>query len=62
MKNTGAIFANDSNKLRAKALIGNVHRLGVKNVIVCAYDAKAFPTVIGGFDRVVSVPILFSPR
>lgn len=53
MKNTGSIFANDSNKGRTKALIGNIHRLGVKNTIVCNYDAREFPRVIGGFDRVL---------
>lgn len=53
MKNTGCIFANDSNKSRAKALIGNIHRLGAKNTIVCNYDAREFPKVIGGFDRVL---------
>lgn len=53
MKNTGCIFANDSNKQRAKALIGNIHRLGVKNTIVCNHDALEFPKLIGGFDRVL---------
>ncbi|KAI1615892.1 ribosomal RNA small subunit methyltransferase F [Exophiala viscosa] len=54
MRNTGAVFANDANRQRAKGLIGNVHRLGCKNVIVCHYDAqKAFPKVLGGFDRVL---------
>ncbi|KAL9103094.1 MAG: hypothetical protein Q9163_001834 [Psora crenata] len=53
MKNTGAIFANDSNKARVKALIGNIHRLGARNTIVCNYDAREFPKVIGGFDRVL---------
>ena len=54
LKNTGTIFANDSNKSRAKALIGNIHRLGAaKNTIVCNYEATEFPRVIGGFDRVL---------
>ena len=54
MRNTGAIFANDANKQRAKGLIGNIHRLGCKNCIVSNLDAKkAFPRVLGGFDRVL---------
>ncbi|KAL3421291.1 25S rRNA (cytosine-C(5))-methyltransferase nop2 [Phlyctema vagabunda] len=53
MKNTGCVFANDSNKTRAKGLIGNIHRLGAKNTIICNYDAREFPKVIGGFDRVL---------
>ena len=53
MKNTGCIFANDSNKQRTKGLIGNIHRLGARNTIICNYDAKEFPRVIGGFDRVL---------
>ncbi|RYP68809.1 hypothetical protein DL771_006427 [Monosporascus sp. 5C6A] len=53
MRNKGCIFANDPSKTRSKGLIGNVHRLGCRNVIVCNYDARAFPKVIGGFDRVL---------
>jgi ribosomal RNA methyltransferase Nop2 len=53
MRNTGCIFSNDSNKDRAKGLIGNIHRLGVKNTIVCNYSALEFPKVMGGFDRVL---------
>ncbi|KAL8669175.1 MAG: hypothetical protein Q9168_006228 [Polycauliona sp. 1 TL-2023] len=53
MKNTGILFANDSNKNRAKALIGNIHRLGAKNTIISSHDARAFPKIIGGFDRVL---------
>ncbi|KAJ4296172.1 rRNA (cytosine-C5-)-methyltransferase nop2 [Collariella sp. IMI 366227] len=53
MKNTGVIFANDPSKTRAKGLIGNIHRLGARNVIVCNYDAREFPRVMGGFDRVL---------
>ncbi|KAI2473343.1 NOL1/NOP2/sun family putative RNA met [Annulohypoxylon bovei var. microspora] len=53
MKNTGSIFANDPSKARSKGLIGNIHRLGARNVIVCNYDAREFPRVMGGFDRVL---------
>ncbi|KAF2446525.1 NOL1/NOP2/sun family putative RNA met [Karstenula rhodostoma CBS 690.94] len=53
MKNTGCVFANDANKDRAKGLIGNIHRLGVRNTVVCNYSALEFPKVMGGFDRVL---------
>ncbi|RIB15959.1 NOL1/NOP2/sun family putative RNA met [Gigaspora rosea] len=53
MKNTGLIFANDANKERIKSLVSNIHRLGVKNTVVCNYDGREFPTVMGGFDRVL---------
>lgn len=53
MQNTGVIFANDSNKARTKSLSANVHRMGCTNVVVCNYDARMFPKVIGGFDRVL---------
>ncbi|KAL5533139.1 NOP2 [Sanghuangporus sanghuang] len=53
MQNTGVVFANDSNKARTKSLTANVHRLGCKNVVVCNYDGRQFPKVIGGFDRVL---------
>ena len=53
MQNTGIIFANDSNKARTKSLTANVHRLGCKNVVVCSYDGREFPKVMGGFDRVL---------
>ncbi|GAO46205.1 hypothetical protein G7K_0440-t1 [Saitoella complicata NRRL Y-17804] len=52
-KNTGCVFANDSNKDRAKSLVANIHRLGVRNAVVCSYDGREFPKVIGGFDRVL---------
>ncbi|CAG8642555.1 3825_t:CDS:2, partial [Paraglomus brasilianum] len=53
MKNSGMIFANDASKDRLKALVANIHRLGVRNTVVCNYDGREFPGVIGGFDRVL---------
>ncbi|KAH8178055.1 16S rRNA methyltransferase rsmB/F domain-containing protein [Sarocladium implicatum] len=53
MKNTGFIMANDPNRARAKGLIGNIHRLGARNVIVSNHDAREFPKPMGGFDRVL---------
>ncbi|KAK7055005.1 rRNA (cytosine-C5-)-methyltransferase nop2 [Paramarasmius palmivorus] len=53
LQNTGVVFANDANKARTKSLSANVHRLGCKNVIVCSYDGREFPKVMGGFDRVL---------
>ena len=53
LQNTGLVFANDSNKARTKSLTANVHRMGCKNVVVCNYDAREFPRVMGGFDRVL---------
>ena len=50
--NTGVIFANDFNKQRAKALIGNIHRLGVRNTIVSNMNSLEFPKIMpNGFDR-----------
>ncbi|XP_046964951.1 25S rRNA (cytosine-C(5))-methyltransferase nop2 [Vanessa cardui] len=53
MKNTGSLFANDANKERTKAIVGNFHRLGVVNAVICNYDGRQFPDVIKGFDRVL---------
>ena len=53
MQNTGTVFANDANKARVKALTANIHRLGCRNVVVCNYDGRQFPKVLGGFDRVL---------
>lgn len=54
MKNTGLLYANDANKDRAKAIVGNLHRLGVTNTVVCCHDGRKLPSVIKGFDRFVS--------
>lgn len=53
MQNTGCVFANDSNKARIKSLTANVHRMGCRNIVVCNYDGRQFPKVMGGFDRVM---------
>lgn len=45
MKNTGMLFANDPNPDRAKAVVGNLHRLGVTNSVVMTYDGKVLPKV-----------------
>ncbi|CAB1456345.1 unnamed protein product [Pleuronectes platessa] len=53
MRNTGVIVANDANADRLKSVVGNIHRLGVTNTVVCNYDGRRFPKVMGGFDRVL---------
>ncbi|MED6238932.1 rRNA (cytosine-C5-)-methyltransferase nop2 [Ataeniobius toweri] len=53
MRNTGVIVANDASADRLKSVVGNLHRLGVTNAVVCNYDGRHFPKVMGGFDRVL---------
>nr|XP_054768937.1 uncharacterized protein LOC129276577 [Lytechinus pictus] len=53
MKNTGMLFANDANKKRVNALVGNLHRCGITNTVISNEDGKSFPKVMGGFDRVL---------
>ncbi|TNN51911.1 putative 28S rRNA (cytosine(4447)-C(5))-methyltransferase [Liparis tanakae] len=53
MRNTGMIVANDANADRLKSVVGNVHRLGVTNTVICNYDGRQFPKVMSGFDRVL---------
>uniref|UniRef100_A0A3B4CRJ0 SAM-dependent MTase RsmB/NOP-type domain-containing protein n=1 Tax=Pygocentrus nattereri TaxID=42514 RepID=A0A3B4CRJ0_PYGNA len=53
MRNTGVIVANDASTDRLKSVVGNIHRLGVINTIICNYDGRQFPKVMGGFDRVL---------
>ncbi|KAH8067527.1 rRNA (cytosine-C5-)-methyltransferase [Aureococcus anophagefferens] len=36
-----------------RATVANLHRLGVSNAVVCCHDGRAFPGVMGGFDRVL---------
>ncbi|KAI8840208.1 NOL1/NOP2/sun family-domain-containing protein [Chytridium lagenaria] len=53
MRNTGSVFANDASRERCRSLVANVHRLGARNVVICNCDGRAFPSAIGGFDRVL---------
>lgn len=53
MKNTGILFANDSQKERLTSVIGNIHRLGITNTVVSCYDGRFFSKVMTGFDRVL---------
>lgn len=53
MKNTGVIFANDAVKERARAIVGNIHRLGITNTVISVQDGRKFPKTMSGFDRVL---------
>ncbi|VDO11427.1 unnamed protein product [Rodentolepis nana] len=53
MKNTGTIVANDVSSDRAKALLGNCHRMGVVNTMICVEDGRNFQKTMAGFDRVL---------
>merc|ERR1712240_733484 len=53
VKNTGMILANDANQDRCKAVVGNCHRLGITNTVVCSHDGRMLPKVMTGFDRVL---------
>merc|ERR1719153_2221780 len=53
MKNTGMVLANDANRDRCKAVVGNCHRWGIPNTVVCSHDGRMLPKVMTGFDRVL---------
>ncbi|EDW47580.1 GM21395 [Drosophila sechellia] len=53
MKNTGVLFANDSNRDRIKAIVANFHRLGIVNAVVSCEDGTKFRNIMTGFDRVL---------
>jgi len=45
MRNSGILVANDANRDRAKAIIANIHRLGLTNTIVTNLDGRHFSEV-----------------
>ncbi|KDD71622.1 NOL1/NOP2/sun family protein, partial [Helicosporidium sp. ATCC 50920] len=47
MRNTGMVFANELNAARLRSLTANIQRLGVTNAVVCNYDGRALPGVLG---------------
>uniref|UniRef100_A0A1Y1N3Y3 SAM-dependent MTase RsmB/NOP-type domain-containing protein n=1 Tax=Photinus pyralis TaxID=7054 RepID=A0A1Y1N3Y3_PHOPY len=53
MKNTGVLVANDVNKNRITAVVGNFHRMGVINSIISTLDGRKFTQTTTGFDRVL---------
>lgn len=53
MRNTGVLFANDVNKDRLQAVVGNFHRLGIQNAIVTSVDGTKYREIMTGFDRVL---------
>jgi len=53
MKNTGMLLANDANRERCKAVVGNCHRLGITNTVMCSHDGRVLPKIMTGFDRVL---------
>jgi len=55
MRNTGVVFANDLRADRQKAVVANMHRLGVKNVITCMHDGRKLSKLFRQFkfDRVL---------
>merc|ERR1711991_754675 len=53
MRNQGLVVANDFKLPRTNSLMANIQRLGVHIAVVSNYDGRAFPRVMGGFDRVL---------
>jgi ribosomal RNA methyltransferase Nop2 len=53
MRNTGTLFANEIKPQRLASLVANIQRLGVTNAVVCNYDGRRLPAVLGAVDRVL---------
>lgn len=55
MKNTGLLWANDANKDRCKAIVSNLHRMGIINSIITNYDGRAMPKVTHCFVQILNI-------
>jgi ribosomal RNA methyltransferase Nop2 len=54
MRNTGVLFANDANGDRCKAIVGNIHRMGVNNCIISNLDGCEYAKIQPqSFDRIL---------
>jgi ribosomal RNA methyltransferase Nop2 len=56
MKNGGVIIANEVSKRRQKSLVGNVVRMGCRNVVSVGFDGRDFgagKTGVSAFDKVL---------
>lgn len=53
MKNSGILICNDINEQRLPSLVGNIHRLGLRNSIITNYDGRKLLKHFSGLDRVL---------
>lgn len=55
LRNTGVVFANEISKQRIRAVSANIQRMGVTNAVVCNYDGRELPRIVGrnSVDRVL---------
>jgi ribosomal RNA methyltransferase Nop2 len=47
MRNEGVLFANEASSDRLRSVTANLSRLGVTNAVVCHYDGRKLPGVLG---------------
>ncbi|XP_064113821.1 probable 28S rRNA (cytosine-C(5))-methyltransferase isoform X1 [Macrobrachium nipponense] len=54
MRNSGMLVCNDLHRDRVKALVGNLHRMGITNATITCKDGRTFPKMMPlFFDRVL---------